>query len=47
MSDLETEVKFNLSNPQAYLSRVIALGEKWANPACMNATSALNWRIIH
>jgi len=32
MSDLETEVKFNLSNPQAYLSRVIALGGKMVQP---------------
>jgi adenylate cyclase class 2 len=26
MTDLETEVKFNLSNPEAYLARVIAMG---------------------
>ncbi len=32
MSDLETEVKFNLSNPQAYLSRVISLGGKLVQP---------------
>lgn len=32
MTDLETEVKFNLSNPEVYLSRVITLGGQLLQP---------------
>lgn len=32
MTDLETEVKFNLSNPDAFLARVIALGGELIQP---------------
>lgn len=32
MTDLETEVKFNLSNPEAYLARVIALDGQLIQP---------------